>query len=285
MNVYLFQLVNGVGIGMIYFLIAVGLSIIFGLLHFVNFAHGAFYLLGSYLAYQALAWTGNFWLCLVAAPLVVAVLAWFTEKLLVNRVYNLHFTFHILSTFGLALVIREVAIVVWGPIGLNVPPPDLLRGVVLLGDFAYPIYRLFVIGFGAVMAVGLWYLLDRTRFGAVIRAGSESTEMVSLLGIDIYRAFAATFALGAGFAALAGVLIAPIRGADPFMGTEALGIAFVVVVLGGMGTFIGALVGGLLVGIAQSMMSSIWPEGAQLIIYTIMAAVIIARPYGLFGRA
>lgn len=285
MNVYLFQLVNGVGIGMIYFLIAVGLSIIFGLLHFVNFAHGAFYLLGSYLAYQSLTWTGNFWVSLVAAPLVVAILAWFTEKLLVNRVYGLHFTFHILSTFGLALVIREAAIVVWGPIGLNVPPPDLLKGVVFLGDFAYPIYRLFVIGFGAVMAVGLWVLLDRTRFGAIIRAGSESTEMVSLLGIDIYRAFAATFALGAGFAAMAGVLIAPIRGADPFMGTEALGIAFVVVVLGGMGTFIGALVGGLLVGIAQSMMSSVWPEGAQLIIYTIMAAVIIARPYGLFGRA
>lgn len=284
MNVYLFQLLNGVGIGMIYFLIAVGLSIIFGLLHFVNFAHGAFYLLGSYLAYQTLIWTENFWVCLVAAPLIVAALGWLTEKLLIHRVYGLHFTFHILSTFGLALIIREVVILIWGPTGQSIPAPDLLSGVVFLGDFAYPIYRLFVIGFAAVMAVGLWYLLDRTRFGAVIRAGSESTEMVSLLGIDIYRAFAVTFALGAGFAALAGVLIAPIRGAEPFMGTEALGIAFVVVVLGGMGTFIGALVGGLLVGIVQSMMSSLWPEAAQLMIYTIMAAVILARPYGLFGR-
>jgi branched-chain amino acid transport system permease protein len=285
MNVYVLQVINGIGIGMLYFLLAVGLSIVFGLLRFVNFAHGAFYLLGAYFCYQALQWSGSFWIALLVVPLVVGALAWCVEKLVLRHLYAQQHEFHILVTVGLALVIQECAIIVWGPLGDNVAPPEVLNGVVIWGSFVYPKYRLFVIGATAVLAIVLWLVLERTRLGSAVRAGSESTEMVSLLGIDVFNVFSLVFALGAATAALAGVLAAPIRGVDPFMGIEALSVAFVVVVIGGMGSFVGALAGGLLVGIVQSLMSTLWPEGARLMIYVAMAAVLLLRPNGLLGRA
>ena len=174
---------------------------------------------------------------------------------------------------------------IWGPVGKSVAVPELLRGVLVVGDFVYPYYRLFLIVFSALVGFGLWLLLERTRFGALVRAGSESTETVSLLGTNIFRLFSMTFALGAGLAGVAGVLFAPLRGAQPFVGPEILGVAFVVVVIGGMGSFGGALVGGLLVGVVQSLMTTLWPQGASLMIYGAMAVVILVRPYGLFGRA
>jgi branched-chain amino acid transport system permease protein len=285
MNVYLLQIINGIGVGMLYFLLAVGLSIVFGLLRFVNFAHGAFYLLGAYFCYQTLQWSGSFWLSLAVVPLVVGALAWIVEKLVLRHIYARQHEFQILATVGLALIIQECAILVWGPLGNNVAVPDVLGGVVIWGNFVYPKYRLFVIGFTAVLAALLWWVLEGTRLGSAVRAGSESSEMVSLLGINVTRVFSLVFALGAATAALAGVLAAPIRGVDPFMGLEALSVAFVVVVVGGMGNFLGALVGGLLVGIVQSLMSTIWPQGAQLMIYVAMAAVLLLRPHGLLGRA
>ncbi len=284
MSVYLLQTINGIGIGMLYFLLAVGLSIVFGLLRFVNFAHGAFYLLGAYLCFQALQWGLNFWAALVLVPLAVGALGWLAETLLLRRVYAKAHEFHILVTVGLALAVQEIVIVFWGPLGNSVPTPDLLQGVVMWGSFIYPKYRLFVIGFTAVLAVLLWWVLEGTRLGSAVRAGSESTEMVSLLGINVFRVFSLVFALGAATAALAGVLAAPIRGAEPFMGVEALGVAFVVVVIGGLGSFGGALVGGLLIGIVQSLMSTLWPPGASLMIYIAMAAVLLLRPHGLLGR-
>jgi branched-chain amino acid transport system permease protein len=263
----------------------VGLSIVFGLLRFVNFAHGAFYLLGAYCCYQVMQWSGSFWLSLVVVPLAIGAFAWIVEKLVLRHVYEQQHEFHILATVGLALVLQECAILIWGPLGDNVPVPDALNGVVIWGSFVYPKYRLFVIGFTAVLAVLLWWVLEGTRLGSAVRAGSESAEMVALLGINVSRVFSLVFALGAATAALAGVLAAPIRGVDPFMGLEALSVAFVVVVVGGMGNFLGALVGGLLVGIVQSVMSTLWPEGAQLMIYVAMAAVLLLRPNGLLGRA
>lgn len=285
LNVYLFQILNGLGLGMIYFLTSVGLTIIFGLLNFVNFAHGAFFLVGSYLCFTVVAATGNFWAALVAGPLIAGALAWVTERVLVRRVYHLPHTFQILITLGIALIIQESAIMIWGPVGKSVPPPEMLKGVVRFGNFAYPEYRLFMIAFAALVGFALWLLLERTTFGAKVRAGSENPEQVALLGTNIYRLFSATFALGVALAGLAGVLSAPLRGAHPFVGTEVLGIAFVTVVIGGMGSFGGALIGGLLVGLVQSLMTSIWPQGASLMIYGAMAAVILLRPYGLFGRA
>jgi branched-chain amino acid transport system permease protein len=284
MNVYLLQIINGIGVGMLYFLLAVGLSIIFGLLRFVNFAHGAFYLLGAYFCFQAIQWGLSFWVALAVVPLIVGACAWLVEKTVLRHVYAQPHEFHILITVGLALVLQEVVIVIWGPLGDNVATPASLQGVVMWGSFIYPKYRLFVIGFTAVFALLLWYVLEGTRLGSAVRAGSESTEMVSLLGINVFRVFSLVFALGAATAALAGVLAAHIRGVEPFMGIEALGIAFVIVVVGGMGSFSGALAGGLLIGIVQSVMSTLWPEGARLMIYIAMAAVLLLRPHGLLGR-
>ena len=284
MNIYLLQTINGIGIGMLYFLLAVGLSIVFGLLRFVNFAHGAFYLLGAYFCYQMTQWGLGFWSALVVVPLAVGVVGWLAEKVMLRHVYATAHEYHILATVGLALAVQELVILQWGPLGANVAVPDLLQGVVIWGSFVYPKYRLFVIAFTAVLAVLLWYVLEGTRLGSAVRAGSESTEMVSLLGLDVFRIFSLTFALGAATAALAGVLAAPIRGAEPFMGIEALGVAFVVVVVGGLGSFSGALLGGVLIGVVQSIMSTLWPPGAQLMIYVAMAAVLLLRPHGLLGR-
>jgi len=285
MNVYLFQLVNGIGLGMLYFVLAVGLSIIFGLLRLVNFAHGAFFLLGAYGCFQLVSAGLDFWWTLLLGPLLVGLLAWLFETTLFRKIYHLPHELHILITVGLALVLQEAVILYWGPLGHNVAPPDMLQGAVMFGDFVYPKYRLFVIGVGVLMAIVLGFVLEGTRLGAIVRAGSESAETVSLLGLNIRRIFSMVFALGAATAALAGVLAAPIRGVDPFMGVEALGIAFVAVVVGGMGSFTGALVGGLLVGIVQSMMSTLWPPGANLMIYVAMAVVLLLRPNGLMGRA
>ena len=285
MNIYLLQVINGIGIGMLYFLLAVGLSIVFGLLRFVNFAHGAFYLIGAYFCYQMTRWGMSFWLALVVVPVVVGAIGWATEKLILRHVYATDHEFHILVTVGFALVVQEVVILLWGPLGDSVGVPELLNGVVMWGGLVYPKYRLFVIGFTAVLAVVIWWVLEGTRLGSVVRAGSESTEMVSLLGTNVFGVFSLVFGLGVGLAALAGVLAAPIRGVSPFMGVEALGVAFVVVVVGGLGSFSGALVGGLLIGIVQSLMSTVWPEGASLMIYVAMAAVLLLRPNGLLGRA
>lgn len=284
MNIYLLQIANGIGIGMLYFLLAVGLSIVFGLLRFVNFSHGAFFLLGAYLCFQVVDMGVGFWWSLLISPLLVGLFAWVVERFVLRHVYALPHHFHILFTVGLALVLQEAVISYWGPLGNNVSPPDILQGVVMAGGFVYPKYRLFVIGLTAVMALILWWVLEGTRLGSIVRAGSESTEMVSLLGLNINRIFSLVFALGAATAGLAGALAAPIRGADPFMGVEALGIAFVVVVVGGLGSFWGALIGGLLVGIVQSVMSTVWSEGAHLMIYVAMAAVMLLRPNGLLGR-
>lgn len=282
---YLFQMLNGVGLGMLYFLLAVGLTIIFGLLQFVNFAHGAFYLLGAYLTYDFVERGMNFWVAMVLAAVIVAIVAGAVEAVLLRRIYKLPHTFHILVTVGLALVIQELVIILWGPLGGSVAAPNGLNGVIMVGDFIYPKYRLFTIAFTAVLAIALYLALERTRLGAVVRAGSESSENMALLGYNTLRINTLVFAAGAGLAGLAGALIAPIRGVEPFMGIEALSIAFVVVVIGGMGSYTGALVAGILVGVVQSLMATIWPEGARLMIYLGMAAVIVLLPRGLFGRA
>jgi branched-chain amino acid transport system permease protein len=280
----LFQVLNGVGIGMIYFLLSVGLTLIFGLMRFVNFAHGAFYLAAAYIAYAVVLWTGSFWWALLFGPVLVAILALIIERLLLRHTYALPHEAQILITFAVALIIQEAIILIFSPLGHNVPVPWALSGVLFLGPYVYPSYRLAVIGVAALVAVVLWIAIERTKMGSILRAGSESAEMVGLLGINVDRVFMATFALGAALAGLAGVLVAPLRGVEPFMSAEALGIAFVVVVVGGLGTLSGALVGGILIGLVQSIMSTLWPEGAQLMIYAAMALVILIRPTGLMGR-
>lgn len=285
MNLYILQVINGIGLGMLYFLLAVGLSIIFGLLRFVNFAHGAFFMIGAYLAYWVVHWLQwSFWAALVVVPMIAFALAILFERTLLRRAYGMAHTAQILLTFGLSLILQEVVIVVWGTNALHMPTPEALSGVLQWGSFVYPKYRMFATAFTIALAGALWWLLEGTRIGAMVRGGSEYSEMMTLLGCDIHRLFTLVFGLGVALAALAGVLAAPIRGVEPFMGLESLSIAFVVVVIGGMGSFPGALLGGLLIGILQSVLSTAWPEMSHPIIYVCMAGVLLVRPHGLFGR-
>jgi len=285
MNIYLFQALNGLGVGMVYFLLSVGLSIIFGLLGFVNFAHGALFLIGAYTAMFVTAQTGSFLLGLAASFAAVAVIGVVAERWLLRRTYRMPHESQILITVGLTFILTEGVVMIFGPESQQVPMPDMLAGVFMLGAYPVPVYRIFIFGVCAVVGLGLWFLFERTLFGARVRAGNESSEMLNLLGIRVNRVYALTFALGTGLAGLAGGLAAPLRGADPSMGAEAIVIAFVVVVLGGIGSFSGPLVGGLIIGVTQSMMSAIWPEGARLAIFIVMAGILHVMPKGLIGRA
>ncbi|QAA94747.1 branched-chain amino acid ABC transporter permease [Pollutimonas thiosulfatoxidans] len=285
MQIYFFQLLNGIGLGMIYFLMSVGLSILFGLMNFVNFAHGAFYLLGAYICYEIVSRTGSFYLSMLVAPLCIAALGWILNKSLLNKVMALSHSAHILITFGIMLIIQEAVVFIWGPLPQNVPVPAELAGVFIVGNFVYPQYRLFIIVFTAIVAVLLYLLLEKTKFGSLLRASSQEAPMVSLLGVNVARIFSGGFALGGLLAGLGGVMAAPLRGVDPAMGFDALAIAFAVVIVGGLGSFTGALFGGLLVGIVQSLMSTVWPEGARLMIYCAVGAVLLLKPNGLLGKS
>ncbi|ATF19754.1 branched-chain amino acid ABC transporter permease [Phaeobacter gallaeciensis] len=285
MSLYLFQLLNGVGLGMIYFLMGVGLTIIFGMMNFVNFAHGVFYALGAFICYQVVQITGSYWIGLILTPILIGAVAFALEKILITKLYRVDHAVQILITIGLMLIIREGILIIWGTVPKPVATPSILQGVIFLGDFVYPKYRLFIIAISAGIGFGVWYLLERTKFGITIRAGSENPKMVSLLGVDTDRLFAFTFVFGVALAGIAGALLSPIRGADAFSGDEALGIAFVVVVIGGMGSFTGALLGGLIVGLVQSFTAILWPEGTKVMIYSVMALIILLRPNGLFGKA
>src|SRR3546814_3245594 len=207
---------------MLYFLLAVGLSIIFGLLRFVNFAHGAFYMLGAYACYLLINIGLNFWATLIVAPAIIGAISFLIERTLLRKMYRLEHGFHLLFTLGLAWVLQECVILYLGPVGVNVAMPTLHSGVIVIGDFFYPAYRLFLIIFGIVLAVAIWFLLERTRLGSVIRAGSAQPEMVSLLLIEFFLYFSWAFALGPSNADLAVFLSAPLRGVEPFMGWDAL---------------------------------------------------------------
>jgi branched-chain amino acid transport system permease protein len=278
------QVLNGVVTGMLYALMGIGLSIITGILNIPNFAHGALFALGAYLLFAVVkAGGGNFWLALVVAPLGVAALGLLIEYAGIRRLYRAGHDYQLLLTFGLSLIITEAIIVVWGPVGMSQLPPPALRGGVDLRITFYPKYRLFVMAMAGLLVLAAWLFLEKTRYGAIMRAGIENKEMVSLLGIDINRLFTATFALGAYLAGIAGALTAPIRGLNPFMGVDMLGIAFVVVALGGLGNLPGAIVAGLIIGVAQSLAALVWPEASVAVIFAVMAAVLLVRPQGLFG--
>ena len=283
----LMQLLNGLVVGMIYVLITMGLTIVFGMLNVINFAHGAFYALGAYFAFSVAtligSWSGSFWVAVLIAPLVVGLVGAVIEVTLVRRMYDVVHEYQILLTFGVMLVIQELIIMIWGPIGKSVPMPSQLVGVIDLGVFAFPIYRIFLIIFIALVCFGVWLLIEKTSYGAIIRAGIDNRDMVNCLGIDIYKAFTIVFAFGVSLAGLGGVLVLPMRGAQPLMGDTILLLAFVVLVIGGMGSFGGAILGGLLVGVVESMMILIWPQGSMISIFAAMALVILIRPKGLLG--
>ncbi len=283
MNLLLGQILNGIATGMLYALMGLGLSLITGVLNIPNFAHGALFAVGAYLLVAVVGVVGNFWVGLLIAPIGIALLGLIIEWAGIRRLYSAGHDYQLLFTFGLALILNELIIVIWGPVGISHLPPAILRGGVDLGFTFYPKYRLFVMVMAAVLIVLTWLFLERTRYGAIMRAGIENKEMVSLLGIDIHRLFTVAFALGAYLAGIAGALTAPIRGLSPGMGADMLGIAFVVVALGGLGNLLGAIVAGLIIGIAQAVVAAYWTEASTAVIFAVMAAVLLVRPQGLFG--
>ena len=268
---------------MLYALMGLGLSLITGILNIPNFAHGALFAVGAYLLVSVSGLIGNFWLALFVAPLGVALLGLAIEYAGIRRLYAAGHDYQLLFTFGLALILSESIILVWGPVGSSYLPPQILRGGLDLGFTFYPKYRLFVMVMAGLLVLATWLFLEKTRYGAIMRAGIENKEMVSLLGIDIQLLFTAAFALGAYLAGIAGALMAPIRGLSPTMGVDMLGIAFVVVALGGLGNLLGAIVAGVLIGIAQALVAAYWIEASTVVIFAVMAAVLLVRPQGLFG--
>ena len=268
---------------MLYALMGLGLSLFTGELNIPHFAHGALSAVGAYFLFSAIHAVGNFWLALVLAPVGVALLGLAIEYAGIRPLYAAGHDYQLLFTFGLSLILSEGIIVVWGPIGFSQLPPPLLRGGFDLGFIFYPKYRLFVMVMAGLLVLATWLFLEKTRYGAIMRAGIESKEMVSLLGIDVHRLFTAAFALGAYLAGIAGALTAPIRGLSPSMGVDMLGIAFVVVALGGLGNLLGAIAAGLIIGVAQAVVALYWTEASVAVIFAIMAAILLVRPQGLFG--
>jgi branched-chain amino acid transport system permease protein len=283
LNLLFGQILNGIATGMLYALMGLGLALIAGILNIPNFAHGALFAVGAYLMVSAINAVGNFWVALIFAPLGVALLGLIIEYAGIRRLYAAGHDYQLLFTFGLSLILAEGVILIWGPVGISQLPPPILRGGVDLGFTFYPKYRLFVMVVAGLLVVATWLFLEKTRYGAIMRAGIENKEMVSLLGIDIHRLFTVAFALGAYLAGIAGALTAPIRGLSPGMGVDMLGIAFVVVALGGMGNVLGAIAAGLLIGVAQAVVAAYWTEASVVVIYLVMAAVLVFRPQGMFG--
>lgn len=279
------QLFTGVALGAIYVLFAIGLSLIFGMLTVVNFAHGAFYMVGAYVGLFLVSLGGNFWLCLVAVPLIVGTVGLVVERFLIRPLYGRGIDYPLLLTFGLSYVMVELVRIAFGKSGYPFDTPELLQGAVNIGVGYFPMYRLFIIGVAVAVLLGLWLFLERTSFGLIIRAGARDPQIVRVLGVNVARVWLFVFGIGTGIAGLAGLLAAPLQGVIPEMGSTILAEAFVVTVVGGMGSIGGAVIAGLLVGVVVSMTSLFAPEMAKVSIFALMAIVLLIRPQGFFGRA
>jgi branched-chain amino acid transport system permease protein len=277
------QVINGLLAGAYYLLIALGLSLIFSLGGLVNLAHGAFYALGAYLAIMLAEHVG-FAGALVLSPLAVALIGLVIERFLFRRFYREDPALGLLLTFGLAMVAEQSLRWVFGaaPIPFSIPPA--LKGQILIGDFIYSRYRLLMLAVAATAVAALWYLLQRTPFGRVVRAGVQNPDMVAALGISLAPYMASIVGISVGLAALAGVLLAPISGVHPAMGAEILTASFVVVVIGGLGSFWGVVLAALIVGVVRGLTVYFFPPAAEASMYVLMLLVLLFRPRGLFGE-
>jgi branched-chain amino acid transport system permease protein len=280
----LMQLFSGVALGAILVITALGLSIIFGMLGVVNFAHGALFMVGAYAGLWVASLTGSFWWGLLVAPIMIGVFGMLIEFFLIRHLYGRSIDDPLLLTFGLSYVLVEAVRIVFGSDGIPFPTPSLLTGVVDLGVGFFPLYRLFVIGVVLVVLALLWLGLEKTKFGLIVRAGARDPTIMRVLGVDIGKVWLLVFGLGVGLAALGGVLAGPMRSVNPEMGSLVLAEAFVVTVIGGLGSLVGAIIAGLLVGIAISMTALFAPEMATIVMFALMAVVLLIRPQGLFGK-
>lgn len=282
------QFVSGLSTAMFLFLIASGLSLIFGVLRVLNFAHGSFYMMGAYLAWQLVQWLGprteNFWLAVLGAALIVAALGAVIERTLLRHLYGREELYQLLFTYAVVLVLADVARYTWGTQQLTVPRPPSLEGAVSIFGATVPLYTLFIMALGPLIAVGFWLMLERTGIGRTIRAAALDREMLSALGTNTSWLYTGMFALGSFFAGLGGALVTPVRSLVPGMDVEIIVEAFIVVVIGGLGSFWGTFLGALIFGQVLAFGIVLFPRFSVFAAFVLMAAVLIVRPWGLLGR-
>ncbi|MDQ7263194.1 branched-chain amino acid ABC transporter permease [Paracoccus sp. PS-1] len=279
------QLLVGLINGSFYALLSLGLAVIFGLLRVINFAHGAQYMLGAFVALLLLTVGGiNYWLALLLAPLAVGLFAALVEKTMLSRLYKLDHLYGLLFTFGLALAIEGTFRYFFGASGKPYAPPAQLTGAVNLGFMFLPIYRGWVVIASLATCIGVWLLIEKTKLGAYLRAATENPTLVQAFGVNVPLLLTLTYALGAGLAGFAGVLAAPVYQVSPLMGSNLIIIVFAVVVVGGMGSILGAIVTGYMLGVVEGLTKVFYPEASNIVIFVIMAIVLILRPAGLFGK-
>ena len=299
-GLFLVQALNGLQLGILLFLVAAGLTLVFGVMDFINLAHGVQYMLGAYLGAAFAAATGSFWLGLLLALPAALLFGLLLEVLVFRHLYDRDHLSQVLATFGVILFLNQAVKAIWGAAPLQVPVPALRDGgVVLMPGLQYPLYRIAVLVAGIATALGLWFLVERTRLGMLVRAGATNAPMVSALGVDIRRLFMLVFAFGAMLAGFAGVLAGPIFSVEPGMGDHVLILAFVVIVIGGIGSIRGAFIAALIVGLTDTLGKSLMPDFmrlfldpssarqtgaalASMLVYIAMAAILAFRPRGLF---
>jgi branched-chain amino acid transport system permease protein len=279
------QLLNGVQYGLVLFLVASGLTLVFGILRVINLAHGAFYMLGAYLAYWITAYTGSFWLALIGGVAIAFVVGLLLEQIFVKRLYGRDHLAQVLLSFGLILVLDELRHILFGKDVHSVAAPEFLRGSIQLTEvLSYPVYRLAICAFCLAVAVAIFFVIQKTRIGMIVRAGAENRDMTRALGIPFDVVNRYVFAVGIALAALGGIVVSPISTVFPGMDNQMLILSFVVVVLGGIGSVAGAAIGALLIGISDSFGKVFFPNFSSFTVYVLMAAVLLWRPNGILGR-
>lgn len=273
----------GLQVGLILALIVTGLTIIFGLMDVINIAHGSLYMLGAYFGFTLVDATGSFWVALVIAPVLVGLMGLLIEVFTIRPLYGRNPLYQILVTLGIAFIIEELVKVLWGTSAHNFSTPGLLAGEVDLIVITYPVYQLFVLVLSAIIVTGIWLGLRRTNFGILMRASAEDSDMVDALGYDVSRLFTVVFVFAAMLAGLAGVLIGPTRAVNPTMWFNVVLIAFAIIVIGGLGSFRGAVVGSLLIGLLTAYTALVVPSYTDMLVFILMGVILLIRPAGLFG--
>ncbi len=282
---FLIQVLNGIQYGFTLFLVASGLTLIFGIMGIINLAHGAFYMIGAYICYWLFGITGSLAVAILLGLPLMLIFGYTIERLAISVLYKRDHLYQVLMTYGLILILNEMQKILWGSDFYSVPIPEILSGSIPMGNQEYPVYRLFVSLVCMIVAAFMYVVIGKTKLGMMIRAGASNREMASALGININRVFAIVFSLGAALAGFSGMIDAPLSSVYPGMGNFILIISFVVIVIGGIGSIKGAFVGAMLVGLADTFGKVLVPEFSSMVIYALMALVLLWRPQGLFGRA
>ena len=285
-SLFLVLALNGIQYGFLLFLVASGLTLVFGIMGIINLAHGAFYMLGAYTVYWLVGYTDNLFVAIVLGLAIMLAFGYLLERSAISFLYKRDHLYQVLLTYGLILILDEMQRIFWGTDFYSVPVPQVLSASVPLTETQdYPVYRLFISVMCMAVAAGLYLLIGRTRLGMMIRAGASNREMAQVLGVDIGRVFAIVFSIGVALAAFSGMIGAPVSSVYPGMGEQILIVSFVVVVIGGIGSVKGAFVGAMLIGLADTFGQVLLPDFASVVVYAVMAVVLLWRPQGLFGRA